>query len=438
MSHLRTNHESAAAAPAGAVSQNDLFLYFFHLDENFFQTDDNNNNFEIFKTNWQALKNYKFNAKARVQILHKCATTLVKSGEVTPLKQRLLHHIKQNFSCWGEDTFFTLNPNSQDMANTLWAMAKLGVMPSEAFLKTFEQHFFSQNPDSLAMANTLWAMATLRVLPDNNYFRQYEGRFFTQNPNSRDMASTLWAMAKLGVMPSGDFLKQYEGRFFTQDPSAQAMANTLWAIAVLDVVSKGKIKQLANRFFNQMHQFKEFSPIDLSQIKQSALWFDRYFNGELMPESDSISNSENKLARIFTLTSNGSINLNDPTGHCGKLKHRVDITLPRTGQKPVWMEFDGPSHFITKSNGSAQFYDGNTILNTALLLKFAAGALVLRMPTVVGKKLLNLPDQTAIQEAQYLIARTKLLPHDKAYAVVLRDNGEDLDIVPFEPHLQAW
>jgi hypothetical protein len=288
------------------------------------------------------------------------------------------------------------------------------------------------------MSNTLWAIAKLGLLLSDQFIKDYEQRFFSQNPNAQDMSNTLWAMAKLGLLPSDQFMTELEQRFFSQNTNAQNMSNALWATVVLDVISGGKHKDFALSIIKSQQfetHIKSFNKKNLAQLIQAFLWLDYDISGlgNIPSETMSTSISENTLAGIFARAC-GTIDKGSMVT-IPQLGHRVDI-VPKTktlGGKAIWVEVDGHDHFVSEGKGGMRFYDGGTLLMTALMLKFATGAMILRLPKTVGSHILSLTNGAQIQAAKNLVDSAKNLDPRKAHVALMRD-GQPC-IVPLEPHV---
>jgi len=131
----------------------------------------------------------------------------------------------------------TFNP--QDIANTLWSFATLGLKPSEELMARIMTRAVAVQRDfnPQGIANTLWAFATLGLQPSKELMavmmRQavaVQGDFEAQN-----VANLFWAFATLGLHPSEELrtgmMKQavaVQGDFKEQN-----IANTLWGFATL-------------------------------------------------------------------------------------------------------------------------------------------------------------------------------------------------------------
>ncbi|KAJ1618394.1 hypothetical protein T492DRAFT_636534 [Pavlovales sp. CCMP2436] len=126
----------------------------------------------------------------------------------------------------------------QNLANTAWAFAKLGVPAPQLFdaiARESEQRIGSFNEQNLA--NTAWAFATVGI-PAPRLFeaiaRESEQRIGSFKP--QELANTAWSFATLGVRTPQLFEAiacESEKRVGSFKP--QEIANTAWAFATLSI-----------------------------------------------------------------------------------------------------------------------------------------------------------------------------------------------------------
>jgi hypothetical protein len=93
--------------------------------------------------------------------------------------------------------------NSQNVANTLWAFATMGIKPGELMMGKLERRAeaISGEFKSQAVANTLWAYATMGTKPGERMMGQLERRVeaISGEFKSQEVANTLWSMCLFGV-----------------------------------------------------------------------------------------------------------------------------------------------------------------------------------------------------------------------------------------------
>ena len=105
---------------------------------------------------------------------------------------------------------------AQEVANTLWAYARMGREPGAGAMRELEGRaealagtFIAKN-----VANTLWAYATMGQEPGAGLMSGLEGRAeaLAGTFNAQDMANTLWAYATMGREPGAGLMRELEGR----------------------------------------------------------------------------------------------------------------------------------------------------------------------------------------------------------------------------------
>ncbi len=148
-------------------------------------------------------------------------------------------------------------PNAQDCANFLWALATLGHDPSDQsltdavcdhFAMLIKHHDESKRPNAQNCANLLWALATLghepadQSLPDavcDHFAMLIKHYDESKRPNAGGAANVMWALGKMKHAPPDGAASSYLERLTTlcdlpgQAPNPQSLSNTLFACAVL-------------------------------------------------------------------------------------------------------------------------------------------------------------------------------------------------------------
>lgn len=128
--------------------------------------------------------------------------------------------------------------NTQNLSNSVWAFATLGVDPGHPFLEAVERasvarlHEFSpQN-----VANALWAFAKLQAPAPRLFAAAAEHLPRVAHATSPQcLANSLWAFAAAGVDPGEHCAAALSARAreVARDMTHQHVANCLWAIATL-------------------------------------------------------------------------------------------------------------------------------------------------------------------------------------------------------------
>ena len=151
----------------------------------------------------------------------------------------------------------------QEMSNSIYALGQLQEKPSDdACLAAFHERSllcaattFDISPpawmdlfesescgrlsafNSMDLANTIWAFAKLCHRPSNKWLITFLDASLAQLPslNAQDVSNTIWALAELGVKPMSEWMAALTQplMIFLDTLSEQHSANTLWALTVL-------------------------------------------------------------------------------------------------------------------------------------------------------------------------------------------------------------
>ena len=151
-------------------------------------------------------------------------------------------------------------PNAQNCANFMWALATLGHEPADKgladavcahFARLIRHHDDTKRPNAQEVANLLWALATLghepadKGLADavcNHFARLIRHHDAQRQPNAQGVANFMWALATLGHGPADEGLADAVCNHFARlighhdaqkRPTSQAVSNIMWALASL-------------------------------------------------------------------------------------------------------------------------------------------------------------------------------------------------------------
>ena len=140
----------------------------------------------------------------------------------------------------------SLQMNSQDVGNALWALATLGLSCTgelrAALLAAALRESLRFN--SQGVANVLWALAKLEVPLTGELSAALLAAALRESPrmNSQGVANVLWALAKLEVPLTGELRAALLAAVLRESLrfNSQGVANVLWALAALGVPLTGK------------------------------------------------------------------------------------------------------------------------------------------------------------------------------------------------------
>ena len=129
--------------------------------------------------------------------------------------------------------------NARDVAIAMYAVATLDRLPGDDAWEALENAAGRVAPgmDAQGVANTLWAYGTMRRTPGDEARGALEravnrvARIMT----SQNVVNVLWAFARLGRMPQGETWKALEIAAFrvARDMSGPSVSNAMWAYATL-------------------------------------------------------------------------------------------------------------------------------------------------------------------------------------------------------------
>ncbi len=167
-------------------------------------------------------------------------------------------------------------PNAQDCANFMWALATLGHEPADKglvdavcnhFARLIKHRDDSKRPNAQAAANIMWALGTLGHEPGDQGLIDAVCRHFVVSIKHRDArqqptaqgAANVWAVATLGHEPVDKGLVDDVCNHFamlikhhdqSKQPNAQGAANVVWAVATLghEPADKGLVDVVCNHF----------------------------------------------------------------------------------------------------------------------------------------------------------------------------------------------
>ena len=147
-------------------------------------------------------------------------------------------------------------PNTQDIANLLWAVATMEhQLPSHVIDKCCA-HFVplinsSKQPNVQATANLLWAVATMKHQLPSHVIDKCCAHFDTlinssrvaDRPGAQSVANLIWAVATLEHVPRdrgfvssscSHFSHLISSRAIAEQPNSQGTANVMWALATCE------------------------------------------------------------------------------------------------------------------------------------------------------------------------------------------------------------
>jgi hypothetical protein len=127
------------------------------------------------------------------------------------------------------------------LASALWAVATLGVRPTEAQLRAIQEHAVEVADEFTpqGISNIIWAHAKMGEVPLPELLAALEKRAVAVAGEFKpqEVSNTLWAYATLGITPGAALLAALERRAVAVagEFTPQAVSNTIWAYATLGI-----------------------------------------------------------------------------------------------------------------------------------------------------------------------------------------------------------
>eukprot|EP00798_Chlamydomonas_sp_ICE-L_P030055 gene30055-biopygen15914 len=166
--------------------------------------------------------------------------------------------------------------NAQELSNSLWASAKLGI-EDDAFIAALLSVAKLKLPDfeAQSLSNSLWAIANLGI-KDDAFIAALLRVAKRKLPDFDEQAlsNSLWAIAKLDIEDdafTAALLSVAKRKL--PDFTAQALSNSLWAAAKLGIEDEAFV---ATWLSVARRKLAEFNSIDLRQVSTSIASRDKW------------------------------------------------------------------------------------------------------------------------------------------------------------------
>ncbi len=356
-----------SANDGGKYEKSDLLAYFFNRKQSVGSLDE-------FCDQWSRVPHYDFNSKELSNILYKTAVVFRAPVDRNPagtIKNFLAS--ETGIPLW-ESCALRKVPsfNPQDLANTLWSMAALGIEPSDDFLGAWQQQTTDRMPTF----------------------------------NSQDLNNSLWSMASLGIAPSGHLLEAWEKQALsiTSKFTPLHLSTSLWSLGIAELLSGDYDGQeLASRLMNETHKYPAFEPSQIQQLKTAALWFDLPCSRDFPARTQSASTLEEDFH--FFMKDNGYALQKNP--YLDAFNHEADFSLTLKTSRKIIIETDGLYHFTrpVRSENVCCNFNGSTMMQSALFSKFYPEDVMLRLPSTDFKRIFQLSYDNMEKVAAELVSQ---------------------------------
>jgi very-short-patch-repair endonuclease len=183
--------------------------------------------------------------------------------------------------------------NPQNIANTLWAFAKLNLTPSAQLLDAASlvatKSIDSFNPQGIT--NTLWAFAKFdfRLSAELLDAASLVATNSMDSFNPQDIANMLWAFAKFDLKPSAKLLDAVSlvATNSMDSFNPQNIANMLWAFAKLDLTPSSQLLDAASLVAT--NSIDIFKPRDIANMLWAFAKFDLKPSAKLLDAACSVA-----------------------------------------------------------------------------------------------------------------------------------------------------
>jgi hypothetical protein len=295
-----------------------------------------------------------------------------------------VHSITSGMISKGE--WLVKNGNSQDVANTCWAFATLGVHAPSLFAAVDKNgRWLVETGTQQAVANTCWAFATLGVQAPSLFAAvDKNGWWLVETGTQQAVANTCWAFASLGVQaPSFFAAVDKNGRWLVENAKPQHVANTCWAAVVLGLLGRNNnlvrecwnaamaipLNSLSSAALLQLHEIYLCIQIEGGEELKSSLLSMPLDLREAIDKADAESLngfSPSQSAVVSTILTRIGFNHEvevSPFSNNGCNAQFMDIDI-FLRDRMIVIQFNGPFHY--NSDGLP---NGKTMLKKRLLEK---------------------------------------------------------------------
>ena len=192
----------------------------------------------------------------------------------------------------GRDT--AKQPNTQDIANLLWAVATMKHQLPSHVMDKYCAHFVtlinsSKQPNAQDTANLLWAVATMEHQLPRHVIDKCCAHFATlinssrvaDRPNAQNVVNFVWAVATLEHIPKHrgfqsscctHFSQLISSTAIAEQPDAQGVANLMWALATSQFEPlEGFLDLCCNHFSSLINDLAEADRRNAQSIS-NVLW----------------------------------------------------------------------------------------------------------------------------------------------------------------------
>lgn len=346
----RRGQPFASGRRHSSSQKDDLFFYFFHIDERFGSS-------KAFEDNWKKIPQFRFNPKQLTNILHRTAHFITDCDDPDSdffdpdLAQELRSVIIKHWNSWEQEMKRTIGDFQPiNLSNSIYAHRLLRIQPSSnfraAWLEQSSKKAYSFNAIDFRMHYNAAAHLGIRL------------------PQS--VAQTLLKR----INANSDFLRDTQ------------KTDLLWGLAVADSIFPcAEYRQIAQLIKPLLP--KSIRHLAVQKMRHDAFkWFDWEEDAANPYGRETTSRMEKDMIEV--LKQAGIVTEKKKQVISG-FNQAVDFTAIADTGIPIHIEIDGPMHFNEAVDQQQHrhlnpFYNGQTLFRSALLKKSAPLARILRIP----------------------------------------------------------
>ncbi len=327
-----------SAAPDTNTILQGVFNYFSDLSNRF-------ENIQYFSLNWIALSHFS-EPKDLSMSLRNIAKNLRDDDKFSTATSNLcIGFIAKNFMFWRDAALAELERfNQQDLALSIWALGKLRILPDSGFTTKMIESFMNliSSSSSQGRSNFLAGLSNLSIEMPAHHMKAWITHQYP--PTSHSGSSN--------------------------EHSITTLASDMRSLAIQHVLSShDDIRIAARNIFYRLLELKEsdFENFHLSQIRDACLWFGLPYVFRTPQKDETKSKSEEMIARAFNKSGVSKI----PDVEIMKImNHKPDIQLSNKDGLRIYIEIDGPNHFVSQYGTDTLMYNGSWILRSAVKARF--------------------------------------------------------------------
>lgn len=297
---------------------------------------------------WQQLPHIRPSSEAVRNMLFHLSKS-IRSTDPKPPDRAILNYLRKDMDAWNRHAAEHLKTASaQDLEKIASARNAINIAPGDDLRRNLQKRYVdiaANKPETIRPANNMNLMVALGIMG-------------TQL--SRTFSSSLAGSVETD-------LDQY---------SDSEKITCLWACALIHVNRPDKIMPRIAQAILKRGPIEPDTIALQQQFADAARWFDYAGDIAIPDELETFSGCECRLRSAFE--SAGVTMLDDTECYIVPLEHKIDMGIEWKGHK-IFIEYDGPSHFVYPENTDDVAYNGQTKLQSGLIAKTMPDITLIRM-----------------------------------------------------------